>query len=410
MFARLGLALSNKDRGRALKISAVMEIHRKLILGKEDMEILKQLSPRLSPYADGLSIKYFGEKPEPERCYLCGNLVETLMEEATEKGIELLSSSESQRFLVGVKLSKEIHEKEEKLKSEFGLPYAESIKNELKREIGKKIQQKGFTVDFDESEAILIIHFPRGEIELETSPIFYKARYWKIGRYISQSYWPTREGPPKYPFSVEQAAKSLLKVHKAEDVIIHASGREDADARMLGTGRPLVIEVKRPLKRRVEPEIVESALNEGGKGLVKFKVEGHANRSLVRAYKNELASSRKTYKILVVSEQPLSPEDHEELQMFFRNKTVEQRTPIRVLHRRSDITRRRKVYSVSTMPITTHVFLAVVEAEGGLYVKELVSGDEGRTQPSFTSVLKKQMVCVDLDVVSVDLGKPLNTV
>jgi len=44
-----------------------------------------------------------------------------------------------------------------------------------------------------------------------------------------------------------------------------------------------------------------------------------------------------------------------------------------------------------------------VRCEGGLYVKELVSGDEGRTLPSLTGILGKQAKVMELDVVDVDI-------
>ncbi|HIP57312.1 MAG TPA: tRNA pseudouridine(54/55) synthase Pus10, partial [Ignisphaera aggregans] len=44
---------------------------------------------------------------------------------------------------------------------------------------------------------------------------------------------------------------------------------------------------------------------------------------------------------------------------------------------------------------------ALIKCEGGLYVKELVSGDQGRTTPSFSEVLGTEALCVELDVVYV---------
>ena len=53
-----------------------------------------------------------------------------------------------------------------------------------------------------------------------------------------------------YLESVEEIiAGPLLKETKGEDVALHAAGREDVDARMLGNGRPFIIEIKRPIKK-----------------------------------------------------------------------------------------------------------------------------------------------------------------
>jgi len=39
-----------------------------------------------------------------------------------------------------------------------------------------------------------------------------------------------------------------------------------------------------------------------------------------------------------------------------------------------------------------------VEAEAGTYIKELISGDEGNTEPSLADVLGAEANCVQLDV------------
>jgi len=43
----------------------------------------------------------------------------------------------------------------------------------------------------------------------------------------------------------------------------------------------------------------------------------------------------------------------------------------------------------------------LIKCEGGLYVKELISGDNGRTVPSFSSVLNTKALCLSLDVLYV---------
>ena len=45
----------------------------------------------------------------------------------------------------------------------------------------------------------------------------------------------------------------------------------------------------------------------------------------------------------------------------------------------------------------------IVNCEGGLYVKELISGDEGRTNPSLSGLLGIPALVEDLDVINVDI-------
>ena len=44
----------------------------------------------------------------------------------------------------------------------------------------------------------------------------------------------------------------------------------------------------------------------------------------------------------------------------------------------------------------------IVNCEGGLYVKELISGDDGRTNPSLSGLLGIYTLVEDLDVINVD--------
>ena len=43
----------------------------------------------------------------------------------------------------------------------------------------------------------------------------------------------------------------------------------------------------------------------------------------------------------------------------------------------------------------------IIYCDGGLYIKELISGDDGRTKPSVSSILNKNCICKELDVLKV---------
>ena len=406
MFARLGRDLSNKERGKALKLLIVLHLHNRILSGDQDaIRLFKEIAPNIGGPARGLYEGLFKEELHNKNCSICRNKLENVITTASIIAYNKLREWDVDKFLVGARAPFETIRMEESIKTEHGLVYSESIKNEVKREVGKKLQDYGLTVDFDNPEGVVVIDLWDPHVTVQVNPVFFKGFYWKTGRNISQSYWPTRWGL-KYEFSVEQATWGLKNVLKAEKTIIHAAGREDADARMLGTGRPLIIEVKRPRKRKISLGEVETALNMGGKGLVRFKITGFADRFDVRLYKNELSNIRKLYKALVVSESPLSHTDLNRLESEFSECIIRQRTPTRVLHRRSDLERNKMVYKIKNIQVSDHVFYSFILAEGGLYIKELISGDDGRTQPSFADVLNASTYCVDLDVIGIDFDVP----
>jgi tRNA pseudouridine synthase 10 len=416
LFARLGYGWSNKERGDAIKRLLVMELHRRLQeeargptsdeerllrnIGAQALPLLRLLASNRN-----LDVESWGEAHE---CILCGGILDELISDASKKGLSLLRAYDIERFVVGAIVDRRVITAEDELKSRHGLAYGESIKAEIRREIGKLIQKMDprVKVDFEDPEATLLVHFPSGNVEIQVNSLLLAGRYWKLARMVSQAYWPSPSGP-RY-FSVEEAAWGLLRVTGGERVVIHAAGREDVDARMLGTGRPLILEVKAPRRRHLPLKAFEAAANSNGRGLVAFEVYDRARRRDVQLYKEETARLTKTYRALILSPaSPFTENDIAELEEFFYNRKIVQRTPRRVLHRRADITRVRTVYAVKCRLLAPHAIECLIRAEGGLYIKELVSGDLGRTDPSFSSVIGRDLECIELDVVAVE-GGPLH--
>ena len=81
-----------------------------------------------------------------------------------------------------------------------------------------------------------------------------------------------------------------------------------------------------------------------------------------------------------------------------------QSTPTRVAHRRADLVRERKVHYTKLEELSPDGLsaLIVVGCQGGLYVKELVSGDEGRTKPNLAENLNAEAKVAELDVIKIE--------
>lgn len=404
MFARLGMGFGNDERGRALKMLLVMELHRRIRSGDASAEEeLKRLAPRLGNVAAPLCEQLFGEKPEMETCAVCGGRLDGVVEKAAARAAELVARYGAQSFLIGCRVPGRIAEAEEKIKLRHGLTYAESIAGEVRREVGKRVRDStGIEPEFAEPDMVLLVDFETGNVEPHPLPLLFKGRYWKLGRRISQSKWILGGNVKKYPFSVEEALEPAARLVGASRAVIHAAGREDVDARMLGTGRPMVAEFKSPQRLDMRPERLAGEINRSQE-LVRVVLEGRASRRDVRLYKSERAKTRKVYRALFVADVDVDDAALRALEEAFRGARVRQRTPRRVLHRRPDIVRHRSVYGLRVKRLGPGVFEALVEAEGGLYVKELISGDEGRTEPSFSSILGTRAECLELDVVYVEL-------
>ena len=81
---------------------------------------------------------------------------------------------------------------------------------------------------------------------------------------------------------------------------------------------------------------------------------------------------------------------------------MDQRTPQRVEHRRADLVRNRTIHWIEADNFGEDTFDLKLETESGTYVKEFVSGDEGRTKPNFSEALGIQCVVEELDVIAIN--------
>ena len=118
--------------------------------------------------------------------------------------------------------------------------------------------------EYKKPDVVVLVRPFTGEVILQSNPLYIRGAYKKLVRGIPQSRWFCRscrgEGCPKcngtgkmYSESVEEIiAGPLLEKTGGEDVAFHAAGREDVDARMLGTGRPFIMEVKKPRRRFID--------------------------------------------------------------------------------------------------------------------------------------------------------------
>ncbi len=204
-----------------------------------------------------------------------------------------------------------------------------------------------------------------------------------------------------YPDSVEAlVSKPLLEALEGEGSSFHASGREDIDARMLGTGRPFVVEISKPKKRSVDLRKIEETINEYAKDKVAVSRLRFTNRDIVRKLK-KAENAQKEYRALVTFEKEVSDADLQLLEEKLSQTTIRQQTPLRVVHRRADLTRERYIYKLKVKKLSPKEAFMEIRTQGGLYVKELVSGDEGRTVPSVTELLSNPSKIIKLDVLKV---------
>jgi tRNA pseudouridine synthase 10 len=415
-FATLGHGLSNRERGKALKISLLLEGCLKAESGdKAALETVRHLAinGRLEAARQTLEKLKLKVEVEVEACEICEDKLSEI-EELGREAVEKLEPYEYESFLVGARVPARVIEAEDELRGRYGVAWGENIKGEFTREVGKVIAKlTGRQVDFKNPDVIVTIspYSSQRKVTVKANPIFIEGKYRKLVAGIPQAKWLCGEcrgkgceacnwTGRKYPESVQEIIeKPFLTQTLGDEADFHAGGREDIDAKVLGTGRPFVIEVKNPKRRTLDLKRIAEEINSSGK----VEVEGlsMAGKGAVAKVKAAEAYT-KTYQILVETEKPITLGKLRKLEEFFADRAINQWTPRRVLHRRADKERVKTVYRVEAKRISKKRFEASVECQGGLYVKELVDGDEGRTRPSMAELLGEKLKCISLTVLKVE--------
>jgi tRNA pseudouridine synthase 10 len=343
---------------------------------------------------------------------LCESKSESF-DDLAKKALKELESYEYNSFLVGIELPITVEEREDEFKAKFNVSYGENMRNEFGRVIGKKIaEHSGKIADYRKPEIVVLVNPFAEKISLQINPLYIAGRYKKLVRGIPQSKWFCSNCHGKgcekcnwtgkmYPESVEELiATPLLDVTSGIKASFHGSGREDIDARMLGKGRPFVIEITKPQKRFLDLKKLKEVINTYAKGKVEVLNLQFADKAVVRRLK-KAESAQKEYRVLIEFENKIATKELRLLEERLTNVMVMQKTPLRVLHRRADLTREKYIYEVKVKKLSPKKAEMKVRCQGGLYVKELVTGDEGRTTPSVSEILKNRAKPIKLDVLNV---------
>lgn len=416
-FSLLGHGFSNKERGDAIRVLITLEASQMLysdeLRGRELLDLVSRND------FSRCSLKTFkkvtGSETDPKggECYLCMNVFLAL-DTLVNSIVTQISRYEFTNFLVGIKLDASVMEREDELRAEFQIHWGESIQNDLSREIGKRIAQiTGKEASFTRPDLLITVNPFTNEFWITAHSILIAGRYRKFHRGIPQAKWvcsncqgagcKTCQGLGKfYPDSIEELiARPLLVATYGSDVKIHAAGREDIDVRVLGSGRPFIIEVLHPIKRNIDLKALQKEINTQGQGKIEVEALQFTSKKAVKRLKSH-SGNAKVYRCIVELASPVSDNDLARLTSL-HNLEIQQHTPTRVQHRRAFRLRRKKIYQMSYKKLRDTTIEFTIHCQGGLYIKEFISGDEGRTTPSVAEILSVPAKSIELDVLDIDM-------
>lgn len=422
-FSSLCYGAGNDEKGKALKLILTMWSLIRHRESGETPEILRRLaSTGFGPAMK--TLQALGEEPPKQlSCYICGGaLTRRRMEEVAEKAAEELREYEFRNLLVGARVPADVREREDELRAAFSIDTGEDIKEDITRGVGSALQRKfKVPVEYQNPDIVVLVDIFSGTYELQVNPLFIKGLYRKLQKNMPQTPWYCRycwgRGCGKcnytgreYPESVsELIGEPALKLFEALSYKFHGAGREDVDATVTGTGRPFILELKHPRKRFIDLTLLEKMVNENARGKVEISNLEYSSRRELRILKNLSPIASKTYEAVVEFDGDVDDEALRQVMEMFRDLMINQRTPRRVLRRRADKVRQKRVYYVEAEKLSDCVVKFRIKAQGGLYIKELIDGDEGRTEPNIAEILGRRPLKIDLSVVEVEYPETGNS-
>ena len=378
-FAQLLSGLSNEKRGKILRnyLAMLIDSGDKILVDNSNF------------YGIKFHLKKIKSK-KPKKCSVCSDLFLELKKK-TKLIVKQLKKYEYDTFLIGCRLTPELFEKEQEMWDKVGIEWCEPMKNEINRELGIEVEKiTGKVMNRKQPDITIILDLKTDGIELNVRSVYVYGKYQKLVRDIPQTKWKKKI----FPTSVqEEIEKPFLKKSKAEMTSFHGAGREDINVRCLGS-RPFVLELINPIKRTVDLKVIKKEVNKSKK--VKVKDLKVVERNIIRRIK--FAKYDKTYKAIVEFEDTVKNLNKiNEL----NDGVITQKTPTRVLRRRSDKIRKRKVKNIKFKVLNKNKVQFEIKTQSGLYVKELINGDEGRTEPNISGLINNKVKNIELDVIKI---------
>jgi tRNA pseudouridine synthase 10 len=250
---------------------------------------------------------------------------------------------------------------------------------------------------------------------LPPSKVFVEGRYRKLCRDLPQTvfFCPECKGHPRrrkdctrcegFGKLTRDSVQELIgwvagAAFKTRKNKFHGAGREDVDVRMLGEGRPFVLELVNPKVHDVDLAAVEAEINRRNAGRLEVLGLHWTEKQRVRVLKETPHAKEYAARVRVEGEL-----DEGALRALFgRRIPVVQHTPERVAHRRADLERERWIEFHGAERVEgSDDWLVRIRTQHGTYVKEVINGEQGSTRPSLSELTGRPCTCVELDVLAI---------
>ena len=301
-------------------------------------------------------------------CYICKNLFDNL-----DHFLKLMLDSsfdyKFRTFSIGTIIKPSIVDRDDALKSEFKLRGIDGIKSDITKELVKLFSKKTKKItNYIDPEIIFTVNLKEPSCNLYSKPIVISGRYTKSKRGYSQKQKScdncSGKGCRTCNFhgisefnSVEGViSKLIFKKFGGTTTKFTWIGGEDKSSLVLGSGRPFIVKLQNPLKRKIKLSDYASDFI----SIFNLKIIDDSPKTPLKF------SSLATIKISTDSKF-----DAENLKKLKNLKN----SPI-IVSEKSGRSYEKKIFDINYKKTSDQIILVKIRVEGGLPIKRFVIGND----------------------------------
>lgn len=314
-FARLGYGLENKERGRSIKILIMLYLDSKIKNHQiSDLSVIKEISQNLGNIAEKWFHLYFSEEFQTRKCYICEDEIDNIKHDFMEKSLKILNNMKNRRYVLGVELDENTKKRENKIIQEFGLSYYESIKHEIKREVGKTLAEKGFPPYIENPDVEIVYKLTTKDITVIEKSVKTFYVYNRLSRNVPISSWYSKQKKgldtllgkkilfslsepsnvrilTEYPLIIQDETRDRIKLEGYNILKVMEIGKKELE----------VISTSKPTMKKYRVTVYSQRLIEGSIPLYGNIYDVYVNVKSFEELKNEINKLQTEYNAIILS-------------------------------------------------------------------------------------------------------------
>jgi tRNA pseudouridine synthase 10 len=326
-------------------------------------------------------------------CFICEGLT-SQVDSFVRKAVRVTSKYEFRTFAVGLILPPGVQNREDELRSEYKIRGRETVKSQISGKITNAIARTmRKSVDRLHPDLTVLIDTGRETIDVGSKSLFAYCRYSKPsgvaqrkrfcercgGRGCEHCHDTGYERVPSVEECIENRLRRLLKAQRMKFTWL---GTEDEESVVHPPGRPMLMEIKSPVKRNVPKRMVLRT----GRGAARV-----TGLRILKAKPTHVPPFFFKTRTVIKPAGRILPEDLRRMVKGMNGVTVQ------YLNNKGK-TVYKKVRSVKAR-YSGGTITADITLDGGLPVRRLISGES--VSPSFSELLRTPLNCQRFDILRV---------